>query len=603
MPPQIRRPCHLALVGAAACIPSGSAASAGVSLPVPSWIDGAKNNVDTAVDKLRRQQSEWLDKARATVGRLREQHEEWVDEAKAHAKEQLGRVMHLDEDGVSTNGGEASDQRDESGSPRSDSIQDESTCEADGAQGEPLMPKDHFSPSNGTVAYQSTSVGYDTNLWDDDEGRCSEAVHASKSNRIQSLSNQSIIYRYFGRRVNGNRGELIPFLVLTPSVDAWRDAGEALSALGFCAVVCERQKNQRGKSSDDQADSESGASIVLRTLDSLRWNRAVIVGCDDEALGAIDAAIHVDREKIAGLVLCGDLGKAHEAVQRITQTAGMRMGKSRRRFRQATSSPFLLDLFLRNNLDGIPHEVIWAGNFSQLVDRLRTSSWRSTDRDERRESLDLLGQNRRIVLGGGLEPQRRLPDQFAWALTRFVDERIDIAPTGRVVEGQSFNLETNQMDEPSSQHVSKYEASHSSTARRQGKSPLFSNPLAPGGAMDCIFSSSSAVVAGRALAKCLLYASMIRVAGQQYQNVKLGLSTVYTVMDIVESTCRHVLSILMSSRVCLPQLERKFRQSLVPKRMSNISLLNVMAQVDEDDEIEEDAGNASDPSVESSTFR
>ena len=63
-----------------------------------------------------------------------------------------------------------------------------------------------------------------------------------------SKTGHPIIYRYFGRsRTRSIRADSIPFIVLGPSVDHWKQVGRILASRGFNVIACERIQSQDGK--------------------------------------------------------------------------------------------------------------------------------------------------------------------------------------------------------------------------------------------------------------------------------------------------------------------------------------------------------------------
>ncbi|KAI2488837.1 hypothetical protein MHU86_25891 [Fragilaria crotonensis] len=253
-------------------------------------------------------------------------------------------------------------------------------------------------------------------------------------------------YRYFGKSRSRLRNhDSIPFILLGPSVDDWRTVGQNLAARGFSVMAASLDEDESGAdSSNGTFPHERHERMVEAILEALRWNRAILVGCDGAAILAIKAALRLAPEgRVAGLLLCGDLSDVQK------QTGDV-------------------DVFLGRNL-ACPFSVIWDGDKSTMP---------ATD--------DVVTDGHRcLIRGGGSAPHRRLPEQFAWALTRFVEEQV--APLRNGISEAA------------------------STARR------FRLPdskfVTPGGLL----------VVGRVLAEVVFYVSAMKVIMFQYENIYYGI--------------------------------------------------------------------------------
>merc|ERR1712238_449750 len=138
---------------------------------------------------------------------------------------------------------------------------------------------------------------------------------------------------------------------------------------------------------------------------------------------AIEAAIKLAPDRVAGLVLCGDLSGTQEYMKNTVINSRLDpsspIGTTTNQMQQNTHSN--LDIFLRNRID-CPSTIVWVGNLSTLSStrgKKATSSPVSIFDDMHSE---IAGSS--IILGGGSAPHIRLPDQCAWVLTRFVEEKI-----------------------------------------------------------------------------------------------------------------------------------------------------------------------------------
>lgn len=318
-------------------------------------------------------------------------------------------------------------------------------------------------------------------LYDSEEEQVQIRIQKG-SEQETSLSHSPVVYRYFGRsRARLHTADSIPFILLGPCVDHWKTTGETLASRGFSVMACElvdEQEADRRRSSGPQGQPDEGKNLILAVLDALRWNRAILVGCDEEAVKAIEAAMRLAPRRVAGLVLCGNLKSVEKMVQ------SRQMGAS------ADSKGYdVVDSFLRGHLD-CPYTIIWDGNEHQ---KPRPSA-------EPVGSGDMFALNRCLILGGGMSPHRRLPEQFAWALTRFVEEKIAPLKT-------PLAIQASQESAPSG-------SEKRSRWRKRNFLPY---------GLDDMFTPGGLLVAGRIVASVIMYASAMKVAVYQYENLNVGI--------------------------------------------------------------------------------
>lgn len=320
-------------------------------------------------------------------------------------------------------------------------------------------------------------------------------------NNSKLRPNNPVVYRYFGRsRARSHRSDSIPFILLGPSVDHWKDAGQILASRGFNVMACERvsDKNGSGEKSiqHDTALPHDGAgeNLVLAILDALRWNRAVVIGCDNESALAIEAALRLAPERVAGLVLCGDLSSAESYLSQRMSMDGVRAS--------GHDQPSI-DSFLDECID-VPTTIVWDGDIT-------TMSKGSKHKFDQQQQEDLFNKYRSIIVGGGSAPHRRLPEQFAWVLTRFVEEKVSTH-----TKELRFLYEDHDPKEAEEKEV------EADTSKQNALS--FALPDGLNRTLADVFSPGSLLVAGRTLATALIYMSAIRVAVYQYHNICGGLS-------------------------------------------------------------------------------
>ena len=304
-----------------------------------------------------------------------------------------------------------------------------------------------------------------------------------------------IVYRYYGRsrsRPRGHSDNCIPFLIFGPNaVDHWKMVGQILSSRGFSVMACERlidesSDSDKQQSKDSNHTQREGVNLVVDIMDTLRWNRVVLVGCDNEAKLAIESAMFLAPERIAGLVLCGDMTDAED----LAQEFGVEV----------------LDMFLSNMLN-CPFTIIDGGS--------QAPSDGSTFAVASDAHPDIISRNRCIILGGGSAPHRKQPEQFAWVLTRFVEEKV----TSLGTKSRRVRDEVRRLFQDAS-----------SPNGDQNPFNIWSRIVLPFG-LDNVASSEGRLLLGRAIATALFYIAMMRVAIVQYGLLRSGLKTIKSRYD------------------------------------------------------------------------
>jgi hypothetical protein len=325
-------------------------------------------------------------------------------------------------------------------------------------------------------------------------------------------------YRYFSKSRSRLRNrDSIPFILLGPSVDHWKLVGQNLASRGFSvmAVSLEDYDNHpNDPSSSDMHHKLKHEPVVEAILDALRWNRVILVGCDgDAALLALRAASRLAPQgRVAGLLLCGDLSD----VQR-------QLGD--------------VDSFLDRNL-ACPCSVIWDGDHSVMP-----------------VAEDTLAEiHRCLIRGGGTAPHRRLPEQFAWALTRFVEEKL--APS------RNFLAE-----------VSKVLPERNSSRQ--------------------LITPGSLLVAGRLLAEVLFFVSAMKVVTYQYENIYDGLLRINNGYKALSVWPRRTLKLVGELLLAWSGLKSKTR-----KRMDELPIEAVAIPQGMDDPEDRSAGEQVEKAIE-----
>lgn len=307
-----------------------------------------------------------------------------------------------------------------------------------------------------------------------------------------------VVYRLYSRnRSRALSAGSIPFVLIGRNVDHFKVIGQELADRGFSVLACERVRGEDGQAIDDD-----GALLIRKLLETLRWNRVVLVGCDDEASLAIQAALQLSPQHVVGLVLVGNLQAAQDMF-------GLEQAAER----------FPLDAFLQEYLQ-CPFTIVTDAEAP-----------RSPSRRSAADTADRLPQHRTLILGGGAAPHRRRPEHFAWVLTRFVEEKI--APDVSLARGgQQEQASAMPERRPVDQFVRLQEL------------------LAP----------ESLVVAGRALATALFYWSVMKVTIYQYDTACDRLlsvqSGITSVMSLRRTLVGGLSSLLGSLLVVKPRAEQ-----------------------------------------------
>lgn len=298
------------------------------------------------------------------------------------------------------------------------------------------------------------------------------------------LSHSPVVYQFYGRsRARGNGSDSIHFVLLGPNVDHWKVVGQLLASRGFNAMACERiVGNEKDRDSDRSKDAPN---LVLEILDVLKWNKAVLVGCDRESILAMETALMLAPDRVAGLVLCGELSEA----DRLVQESGVKG----------------LDDFLRRILH-CPFVIVGAGDSPTVIPGSSAHLAVETDSSSNDKCL---------ILGGGSAPHRTKPEQFAWVLTRFVEERLMIHNKEDVVTARP-------------------------TASREKIPKLFRNLNLPFG-MQSLMTPEGRLLLGRATAAALFYITTMRVMFVQYGIMRATLLGIKSRYNSVAAFRRNVV--------------------------------------------------------------
>ncbi|CAJ1969606.1 unnamed protein product [Cylindrotheca closterium] len=292
--------------------------------------------------------------------------------------------------------------------------------------------------------------------------------------------NSPVVYKYYGRsRARGNASNPVHFILLGPNVDHWKDIGQLLASRGFNVMACERLEKESNKNR-----SKDAPNLVMDILQVMKWKKVVLVGCDKESLLAMETAMMLSGDQVAGLVLCGDLTEADS---------------------QSSASGFdVLDSFLKQTLQ-CPFVIVWDGDAPSLIHG-----------SSARESVESNTSDRCLILGGGSAPHRTKPEQFTWILTRFVEEKIEL-------------VTQQQQQQQQQQRRPRIVRHHESVSKSMRLLQALNVPFG----INSLVSPEGRLLLGRAAAAALFYIAMMKVVVVQYGILRGGLITIQSRFDSV----------------------------------------------------------------------
>eukprot|EP00980_Cylindrotheca_fusiformis_P007056 scaffold1481_cov137-Cylindrotheca_fusiformis.AAC.10 len=370
--------------------------------------------------------------------------------------------------------------------------------------------------------YEESSSEYVTDYDDDGDSLLYESNDTSevllgehsrgKLEGDRKLSHSPVVYQYYGRsRARGNPADSVHFILLGPNVDHWKLIGQILASKGFNAMACERLEKDGTYNDDGTTDlSNDAPNLVLEVLQVLRWNRVVLVGCDRESILAMETAMLLAPERVAGLVLCGELTEAD---------------------RLASESGYdVLDSFLRRVL-GCPFVIVWDGDSATLVSG--SNAHRAV---ETHSSSNNNNNERCLILGGGSAPHRTKPEQFAWILTRFVEEKLETSNRSRT-----------------STRIGEW-----NERAKERSSNLLRTLNVPFG-IDSLVSPEGRLLLGRAAAAALFYIAMMKVVVVQYGMLRAGVLGIKSQFDSVATFRRKTFQAIASFFLNYGYIPRLFK--------------------------------------------
>jgi hypothetical protein len=262
------------------------------------------------------------------------------------------------------------------------------------------------------------------------------------------------------------------------------------------------------------------SSLFPKSLaDSLKWNRIVLLGCEEDVILAMETAMMLAPERVAGLILCGDLSDANRLAKEVSGVDDV-------------------DTFLHRALD-CPFVIIWDGGSHSSV----VSGSSAHDAIENAMSS---GEGRCVILGGGSAPHRTKPEQFAWIMTRFVEERLDYHPRDHFhyhhqQQQQKRQYNRNARTIMSDTDTEEEEDPYADFPRAQyPNGPGFLRNLNLPFGINSLVSPEGRLLLGRAVAAALFYTSCAKVLVVQYGNLRYGVMSVKSGVDSVGALRRKI---------------------------------------------------------------
>lgn len=234
------------------------------------------------------------------------------------------------------------------------------------------------------------------------------------------------------------------------------------------------------------------------------------MGCDDDSSLAMETAMMLGPDRVAGLILCGDLTAANQFAE---ETGGV-----------------LLDSFLHRVLD-CPFVIVWDGGARSIVSG--SSAHQAVESKSSPFDGDGAQDGRCVILGGGSAPHRTKPEDFAWVLRRFVDLKLEHQSTDFVGGKRRSTMSQSSMEENSNDHLKARQQ------QRQNRGGILDNLNLPFG-IDSLVSPEGRLLLGRAVAAAIFYTSVMRVVFVQYGILRMGVISVKNSVDSVDALRRKI---------------------------------------------------------------
>ena len=415
---------------------------------------------------------------------------------------------------------------------------------------------------------QDDAVDFDTSPFYRNQDKHSDSDSVNKGrdggdgpSSLTRLLHSPVVYQYYGRsRVRRNAADSINFILLGPNIDHWKEVGQILASRGYNAMACERVEADSTEGQDGDAlsfqeeqskrkrpsRSQDAPNLILEIMEALQWQKVIIVGCDNEATLAIESAMMLaspfqETVKVVGLVLCGDLAEVSNRLVFSSEEERKRTGDD-------------LDSFLSEVL-ACPSVIVWDGESPSIVSGSSMHTALESHWNKRHNSAS--DSSRCLILGGGSAPHRTKPEQFAWILTRFVEEKIS-----------SFGSATR---EKKGRGGAQFQDSLPSPLREENREDQVETHMNNGNALgrllrslnlpfsiNTLVSTEGRLLLGRAVAASLFYITMMRVFIIQYGILRAGLIGVKSRYDTVDALRRKIFQAVTAFFVNYGYIPRLF---------------------------------------------
>ena len=290
------------------------------------------------------------------------------------------------------------------------------------------------------------------------------------------------------------------------------------------------------------------------------------MGCDDESALAMETALMLAPDRVAGLILCGDL-------------------KSANQFAEEQGGDRVVDSFLHRYLD-CPFVIVWDGGARSIVSGSSAhEAIETTSSPFDGDGVD----GRCVILGGGSAPHRTKPDYFAWVLRRFVEEKLENHSMDRGKQASGTPGSSTGME-------------GKPRKPRQGRARILQNLNLPFG-IDSLVSPEGRLLLGRAVAAAIFYTSAMKVIFVQYGILRMGLISVKNSVDSVDALRRKIFQVAGAFIWNFGYIPRLFRFSSKKTKELEVDVIDIGnndAEITEPENQTENDENDADPSLTNS---
>jgi hypothetical protein len=305
-----------------------------------------------------------------------------------------------------------------------------------------------------------------------------------------------------------------------------------------------------------------GTKLVLAILKVLKWKKAVLIGCGAEAILAIEAALHLAPNRVAGLIVCGDLTAAYERASEFLEESTPSFATAFQEREHGMYGPWSLDKVLHDYIE-CPSTIIWDGDSTALISsKVRGDRSSPLNGNVKSPMAEKLEDKRSVIIGGGSAPYRKLPEQFSWTCTRFVEK--ELSTFIDTIDGQDEaelldESVTDEHDMTDDEYDNEDETDLDSSNYSYTSS--FWSRMVPDGmtrALNNMFNPESLVVSGRMIASVVIYLTMARVVVFHYRNAIHGLAELRSSYLSLSTWWQQLTSLFLS---CVPVLSKDIPSS------------------------------------------